>query len=267
MIIGNEKQINFLKELLLNLEKGVILIFGPEGVGKFCSLKNFLTKEIGAGTKQEVIFVDSENKILTIETARKISSLSIRKSDKRIIVINEAHKFSVHSQNTLLKILEDIPSKTIFILITHNFYRILPTIRSRSILVKFSLIDKETMISFLKEKGYSQDEINLALDFYPGQIGKALNFLNNRTKRELLGKFIKAGPPEKLLLIEDLKEVFSLDEFLEYYLLAKRIFLRNFKGGPAEIKNFKNLINFWAEAKNYNLNFEIHLANLVFNNG
>lgn len=261
MIIGNEKQKIFLSELLENLNQGTILVFGPEGVGKFSFLKEFLQAKNG-----EIIFLDSEDKILKIETARLLVSLGIKRSEKRIIIINDAHKFQFQAQNTLLKTLEEALSKTIFILITHRFHKILPTIRSRSILVRFGLVPEKETFNFLKEKGYVEEEIKLALSFYPGQPGKALNFLENKNKINLFKKFVTTDTWGKLSLIEseELKNNFSLQEFLEIYLLFLR---KKIKEKPIPSFQFYHLLNLYNESIDYNLNFDLQLTNLVLNYG
>lgn len=262
MIIGNEKQQKFLERLLRNLEQGTILVFGPEGVGKFSFLKKLL-KDFST----ENIVIDSEDKILKIETARMITNLGVKKTNKRIIIINDAHKFQLFSQNTLLKTLEEAPSKTIFILITHRFYKILPTIRSRSILVRFGLIPYEKTFKFLQEKGYQREEINMVINFYWGQPGKALKFLENKLKREIFQKFILSSMTEKLSLIEDIKNTFSLSEFLEYYLLFIRRKMLQDKKIFLKLAVFYNLLNLYQDSLDYNLNLDIQLINLILNNG
>lgn len=259
MIIGNEKQKKFLIDLLRNFQKGTIVIFGPEGVGKFSFLK-----EIVNNYSSEVIFINSEDKFLKIDTARAIASLGYKKSTKRIIVVNDAHKFQISAQNTLLKTFEESPSDTIFILITHRFYKILPTIRSRGIIVRFNLVSRQETIQFLKEKGYSDKDIELVVDFYGGQPGKALKFLEEKTKFNIFKKFISAKDDDKLLLIEELKNHFSLSELLEKYLLFQ------YKKMPKSLNyvyKLKNILNLYEDSLNYSLNFDIQLVNLILNNG
>jgi hypothetical protein len=259
MIYGNLKSQKILKELI---EKDVspILVVGPEGVGKLSFLKEYLDSQ-----KIEKIAIQTEDKNFKIETARFLVSLSQKKSEKRIVLIDNAHKFQIYSQNTLLKTFEETPSKTIFILVSHQENKILSTIRSRSIKVKFGLVKKEETEKFLKEKGFSQKEIDLALDFYPYQPGKALRFLNSR-KFEFLNKFLTQ--PE--LNFEELKNSFTLQEFLENYLLflRKELFKKLKENNPisGEIKKIKDCLNLYYDS-DYNLNFELQLANLILSHG
>jgi len=259
MIYGNLESQKILKELI---EKDVspILVVGPEGVGKFSFLKEYLDSK-----KIEKIAIQTEDKNFKIETARSLVSLSQKKSEKRIILIDNAHKFQIYSQNTLLKTFEETPSKTIFILVSHQENKILPTIRSRSIKVKFGLVKKEETEKFLKEKGFNQKEIDLALDFYPYQPGKALRFLHSK-KFELLNKFLI----KKDFNFEELKNNFTLQEFLENYLLFLRKELlekiKERKLISQEIKKIKDCLNLYYDS-DYNLNFELQLANLILSHG
>jgi DNA polymerase III delta prime subunit len=259
MIYGNLESQKILRELV---EKDVspILVVGPEGVGKFSFLKEYLDLQ-----KIEKIAIQTEDKNFKIETARALVSLSQKKSEKRIVLIDNAHKFQIYSQNTFLKTFEETPSKTIFILVSHQENKILPTIRSRSIKVKFGLVKKEETEKFLKEKGFSQKDIDLALNFYPYQPGKALRFLNSK-KFELLNKFLI----KKDFNFEELKNNFTLQEFLENYLLFLRKELlekiKERKLISQEIKKIKDCLNLYHDS-DYNLNFELQLANLLLSHG
>lgn len=267
MIYGNSQSQKILIELL-NRENGVILLIGPEGVGKFSFIQEFLKDK-----NWEKVIVNSNEDFLKIETARKIVSLANKKSEKRIIVINDFHKFLPFTQNTFLKTLEDSLSKSIFVLISHKEEKILPTIRSRSLKVKFSLVDKEQTQKALMERKFGDKEIKLALEIYPFQPGKAINFLENKKLFKIFQNFIltknETLPFDELEKIFEQKETLDLKSFLEPYLLY---LLKQTKNQPEKWLSSKNL-NYLKEVLNlyydadYNLNFEIQLTNLVLNYG
>ncbi|WP_455482521.1 DNA polymerase III subunit delta' [Bartonella sp. B35(2025)] len=52
-------------------------------------------------------------------------------SEWRIVIIDSADDMNRNSANAILKILEEPPKKTLFIIITHSSGKVLPTIRSR----------------------------------------------------------------------------------------------------------------------------------------
>jgi DNA polymerase III subunit delta' len=71
-------------------------------------------------------------------------------STRRIVIIDGAESMEVVTANALLKMLEEPPMGTIFILITHAPGRLLPTIRSRCRLLRFSGLDDAAMTSALR---------------------------------------------------------------------------------------------------------------------
>ncbi|GIW67290.1 MAG: hypothetical protein KatS3mg096_158 [Candidatus Parcubacteria bacterium] len=261
MIYGNLKEQKIVKELI-EKNKSPILIIGPEGVGKFSFVLEFIKDK-----DYEKIIFNSPERSFKIDSARFLVSLSQRKSKKRIIVINDVHKFSYPSpqiiQGPLLKTLEETPSETIFILITHKQHKILPTIRSRSIQVKFGLVSKEETLKFLKENNFNDEEINYALNFYPHQPGKALKLLTEKKKLEIFRQFIINQDFD----LENLKNYFNLNEFLENYILFKRNELLKKINKPLtkEIYHLKEALDLYYNS-DYNLNFELQLANLILNN-
>lgn len=258
MIIGNIQQQKILKNLI-DLDVSPILLSGPEGVGKFFCVKEYLKSK-----DYEKIIIDSEEKIIKIESVRFLVNINQRKSNKRVIVINDAHKLQYQSQNTLLKSLEEKLSKTIFILITHRPYKILSTIRSRSIIIRFNLLSKDETKKILEEKGFDYKNIELVLDVYPYQPGKALNLLKNKEKLEIFKKFIK----NPLLYLQDLKKAYSLSEFLEDYIswfrYNKVFYDKIYSLSKKDIFILKEILNLYNDSS-YNLNFELQITNLFLN--
>ena len=258
MIYGNLEKQKILKKFI---EKNVspLLVSGPEGVGKFSFLKEYLDSQ-----RIEKLILQSEDKIFKIETARFLVSLAQKKSQKRVILIDNAHKFQIQSQNTFLKIFEETPSSTIFILVSHQENKILPVIRSRSLKIKFGLVSLEETRKVLESYNFKQEDIDFALKFYPYQPGKALKFLLASKKSEIIKKnFLEID-------LTDLKYNFSLQEFLENYLLfLRKELLEKIKEGKPiseQIKKIKNCLSLYYDAE-YNLNFELQLTNLILNYG
>lgn len=68
----------------------------------------------------------------------------------KVIVLDEAHLITPQAQSTLLKLFEEGPSGVFFVLCTTNSSKILSTIRSRALSLKFDLLSKEDIIKNLK---------------------------------------------------------------------------------------------------------------------
>lgn len=73
-------------------------------------------------------------------------------SDRRAVVIDSIDDMERGAANALLKSLEEPPASTIFLLVSHQPGRLLPTIRSRCRTLMFGSLDDATMTSVLDEQ-------------------------------------------------------------------------------------------------------------------
>lgn len=69
----------------------------------------------------------------------------------KVIVLDEAHLASKSAQSALLKVIEEVPNHVFFVFCTTNVDKLLPTIRSRSLELRFKLVKKEDIIENLNE--------------------------------------------------------------------------------------------------------------------
>ena len=95
-------------------------------------------------------FLEVENKqgyISVRDAASLLRKLSFKayEGEYKIAIIWMAEKMRVDTANKLLKLLEEPPEKTLFILIAEDQEELLATIRSRTSLVKVPRIDQETI--------------------------------------------------------------------------------------------------------------------------
>jgi DNA polymerase III subunit gamma/tau len=67
----------------------------------------------------------------------------------KITIIDEAHMLSNSAQNALLKLLEEPPQNTLFLLCTTDLDKIIPTVRSRSKLLHFKAINNNELSQYL----------------------------------------------------------------------------------------------------------------------
>jgi DNA polymerase-3 subunit delta' len=94
----------------------------------------------------------------------------------RIVIVNDADTMTRNAQNALLKILEEPPENTLLILVTHKPGMLLPTIRSRSHVVNFRVLDKENFSSLLSLSSpeLSTEDINILYELSGGSAGKGI---------------------------------------------------------------------------------------------
>ena len=109
--------------------------------------------------KREVIKDISVEQILD---ARKSFALAADKNAK-VMIIDDAHRMTISAQNALLKTLEEPPKKGFIILVSSAHDRLLDTIRSRCVHVRFSILHDEEL-----QKMSSDDSVIVNAQGRPG---------------------------------------------------------------------------------------------------
>ncbi len=169
-IIGHHE----IKERLFQAQKhgrlpSTFLLVGPDGVGRkklALALAQSLVCEVpvsqrelgGCGScgpclriakaqSEALLLIAPEKNTIKIEqTSRVLEFLSLQAISKaRVIIIDSAHLMNPTAANTLLKILEEPPADCYFFLIAPGPQHVLPTLRSRAQVVRFSGLSLEEM--------------------------------------------------------------------------------------------------------------------------
>jgi len=108
----------------------------------------------------------------------------------RIFLIEDADKFNDQSANALLKVLEEPPPTSHLILITSRPAMLLPTVRSRCQMIRFSpLTVNEIEQYLLQTKTASRAQARLRARLAHGSIGRALESDIESFKRQRDGMF------------------------------------------------------------------------------
>ena len=183
------------------------------------------------GSNPNLLLVDtlSEKKNIDINQIRELIN-NLNKSSfnnkERFIIIDNIETLNISSINALLKVLEEPPSNTYFILINNDRF-ILPTLKSRCINFKISL-DHKNSISVINKildndimKFINKDLINYYLT--PGQIYHLIEFfkiqkhdLKDYDLKSFLKLVIKDNLYKKDALIKDI-----IFQYFEFYFLTK----------------------------------------------
>jgi DNA polymerase-3 subunit gamma/tau len=131
-VVGNSTTVKTLQAILHRPDPPhTFLLFGPTGCGK-TTLARIIAASLGCkGIDYHEIDTADYRGIDTIRDIRKMAHLSPMESQSQVWVLDECHKLSNDAQNALLKILEDTPKKSYFILCTTDAQKLLPTIRNR----------------------------------------------------------------------------------------------------------------------------------------
>ena len=101
-----------------------------------------------------------------VDNARELielSHLAPAQLRDKVFIIDEAHGLTSAAQNALLKLLEEPPARTIFILCTTELHKVLPTIVSRCQLFNFKSLSQTTVVDYLSQIADSE-EIDLTFE-------------------------------------------------------------------------------------------------------
>jgi DNA polymerase-3 subunit delta' len=132
---------------------------------------------IGVENKQGLIGVDEAEAIV------KKLQLKSYEGGFKVMIIWMAEKMNIAAANKLLKLIEEPPEKTIFLLITEDEEQIINTITSRCQALHFPALSEQDIVSALVEKeNISENDAAKIAHQAEGNYNKAVHLLHNDSK-------------------------------------------------------------------------------------
>jgi DNA polymerase-3 subunit delta' len=204
--------------------------------------------------------------IFTQESSEILRKLSFKpyESEYKVMIIWMPDKMNSTSSNKLLKILEEPPVNTIFILVTDNVDRIIATIRSRTQIINLPKITYQDMNDSLKEKyNFAEEKLQEIIRISDGSFLKAEEVIKagfNENTSDLFDRFTQLMRFAYGMKIHDLiafSDNISLEgreyqkNFLEY---ALRLLRENFILNLSSAKG-KEIIYLTDKEKQFSDNF------------
>ncbi len=191
------------KRLVQNL-----LFWGEKSVGKMttaeefsrtllCSSRNGWKRcekcnsceMIKKGYHPDLMIIEPEGDSVKIEQIRdglKFLFYHPQISSLKILIINQADKMTEDCQNALLKTLEEPRENNLIILVSNAPKRLLATIQSRVLPLRFKRVANKEIIDFLQNQySLSQNEAEEIAERADGKIGKVIKLLDKDYKKEL----------------------------------------------------------------------------------
>ena len=174
-----------------------------------------------------------KKKQITVDEIRKINSfLSLTSAEGgwKVIIIDSIDDLNLNSANALLKILEEPPANTLILLVCHNLMSILETIRSRCRHIKLNLLEKDILITLIKEYlvDLPMDDTKILSRLSGGSIGKALDLAEGSTL-EVFNKIetiLSTFPKLDMSKVHDLGNILQRDKTGDLFIHAMH-FLAN----------------------------------------
>ena len=166
----------------------VWMLTGPRGIGK-ATLAYKIAKHV-YGNVGDFFIIDmahniddkgkakTDGKVISVHTVRGVierMQLSSMSGRWRVIVIDSVDELSVAASNALLKLLEEPPAQTLFLLVVHQLANVLPTVRSRARVEKMRPLTisqlRELCARFMGDAEISNEMLRLA----NGSFGRVAN--------------------------------------------------------------------------------------------
>ncbi|MCK5029192.1 MAG: DNA polymerase III subunit delta [Bacteroidales bacterium] len=131
----------------------------------------------------EIIDVENKQGIISknesYEILKKLN-LKTFESEYKIMIIWLPEKMNSFAANKLLKLIEEPPEKTLFLLVSENSEQIIPTILSRTQLIKIPKIDNDSMRSTLCDRnGLAPEKANDIVHLANGNYHEAQNLIHS----------------------------------------------------------------------------------------
>ncbi len=123
----------------------VWMLTGPRGIGK-ATLAYKIAKMVYGNVGDFFIIdmdrnIDKDGKsktdgksisVYTVRATIEKMQMSSMSGEWRVVLIDSVDELTVAAENAILKLLEEPPAKTLFLLVTHQLSAVLPTVRSRA---------------------------------------------------------------------------------------------------------------------------------------
>ncbi|MBI4411321.1 MAG: AAA family ATPase [Deltaproteobacteria bacterium] len=178
--IGHRKNWELLvREASLNRLPPAYLFYGTPGIGKkrvaLAFVARLFGREIEGGVHPDFHLIEAEGETIKIEAIRSCQAKLQRaplEALLKVVLIDEAGSLTRQAANSLLKVLEEPPRDTLFILITRSLFQILPTIRSRCRRLFFSAPPVLEMAAYLGPQwNLPPDKLRSMLEDVDGSAG------------------------------------------------------------------------------------------------
>ena len=146
----------------------------------FAISQGFDRNLIEAGTHPDITFIESENKLIPIDTIREgiinNAYLSPRLADRKFYILYDAKNIMDASKNAMLKTLEEPPEFVSIFLVTSNADSLPETIKSRCQIIKDT--DDLDYKKYL-EVEFIDDALNILSNVKYSLPGDKMNFIEN----------------------------------------------------------------------------------------
>jgi len=152
-------------------------------------------KKIMSGNQPDVKIIKPDGRSIKIDRVRSLRSeifFKCYESKFKVIIFDEAHFLTIEAANSLLKVLEEPPENTVFILVTSEPQQLPDTIISRCQQVQFQSLNSEVIKGiFFQKYPNRRGQIGLLASLARGSLSKTEELLQDKELMEKRSEIIK----------------------------------------------------------------------------
>lgn len=192
------------------------------------SIANFVYSQLATSKQIPLVQVElQDKKSIGIEDMRLLKkSIQLRANSDgeytRFVLIPNADVLTEEAQNAVLKLIEELPEKTIFMLVVSSKESVLQTIQSRCFIIPVFPITHKQALDYALSKGVTRDESNRAYAIADGNASMYKRLLQNKDDAmyQLVASaklFLQNSTFERQEFVRNLtdkKSKFTCEEFL-----------------------------------------------------
>lgn len=198
----------------------------------------YVYEHISGESAQPLTILEYEDKrsigIDDIRELRRSLNLSASSSDavSRMAVMTGSERLTVEAQNALLKLIEELPERTVICLITDKASRLLPTVRSRCFLIPILPLSGLQITELAHTEGLDVNGVRTVFSMVDGNLTKARQLLRDdaslKAEIESAKLFLRQSVFERQKVLDGFKD--SQDKvplFLRSLLIVAKAGMRH----------------------------------------
>jgi len=179
----SQKQLN----LYLKKPSHGLILHGPKGIGKTFVAKWLAGKLESDGTT--VVEKLEKQSTISIDQIRTLYSQT-KTGRKQTIVIQNAQELGTEAQNAFLKLLEEPPEGTTFILTLDRLEGVLPTIQSRAQAIELLRPSEAALVDYFNQSSDDFMQLSRSVGSLPAKVATSLS--DEEYKQQILDNMQRA---------------------------------------------------------------------------
>jgi DNA polymerase III subunit delta' len=180
----------------------------------------------------DIHLVEPDGQVIKIDQVRRLRevlALQAYEGQVKVAILDDVSKLTVEAGNALLKVLEEPPTQTLFVLICQQLGSLPATVLSRAQVLRFGLLTHEQVVALLRQHGRDPAAAERTAYFSSGRVGAALTLdlpaaLERRAEALALWRQGRAGDAAGSLCVAEqwAKRKRDLDSLFEMLLALIR---------------------------------------------